>query len=86
MKIKKLPRKFQFPLMASMVLPSMLLGMSGIMAYRHLPTGADFVSSFFPAWGSAIVQVVPAALLLLVVITPLIRLFVTKVLLQPEET
>lgn len=79
--MKKFPRKFQYPLMVSMVLPNMLLGMSGIMAYRNLPIGADF----FSAWGSAIAQVVPAAILLLAVIAPLVRLFVTKVLLQPEE-
>jgi len=81
MKIKKFQRKFQYPLIASMVLPNMLLGMSGIMAYRNLPSGGDF----FSAWGVAIAQVVPAAILLLAVIAPLVRLFVTKVLLQPKE-
>jgi hypothetical protein len=79
--MKNIPRKYQYPLMVSMVLPSMLLGMSGIMAYRNLPAGANFITS----WGEAIVQVVPSALLLLVVIAPMVRLFVTKVLLQPEE-
>jgi hypothetical protein len=78
--MKKFPRKFQYPLMMSMVLPTMLLGMSGIMAYRNLPLGADF----FSAWGAAIEQVVPPALLLLAVVAPIVRLFVTKFLLQPE--
>ena len=79
--MKKFPRKFQYPLMVSMVLPTMLFGMSGIMAYRNLPLGGDFLS----AWGTAIAQVVPPALLLLVVVAPTVRLFVTKFLLQPEE-
>ncbi|GAA67009.1 DUF2798 domain-containing protein [Pseudoalteromonas arctica] len=79
--MKKFNRKFQYPLMISMVLPTMLLGMSGIIAFRNLPTGADFVS----AWGSTIVQVVPSALLLLAVVAPIVRLFVTKVLLKPEQ-
>lgn len=79
--MKKFPRKFQYPLMMSMVLPTMLLGMSGIMAYRNLPLNGDF----FGAWGAAIAQVVPPALLLLAVVAPIVRLFVTKFLLQPEE-
>jgi hypothetical protein len=79
--MKKISRKFQYPLMASMILPSMLIGMSGIMAYRNLAAGADF----FSAWGESIMQVVPPALLLLMVIAPTVRLFVTKVLLQPED-
>ena len=79
--MKKFDRKFQYPLMVSMVLPTMLFGMSGIMAFRNLPIGGDF----FSAWGAAIVQVVPSALLLLAVVAPLVRLFVTKVLLKPEQ-
>lgn len=81
MTMKKFDRKYQYPLMMSMVLPTMLLGMSGIMAFRNLPVGADF----FSAWGGAIAQVVPSALLLLVVVAPIVRLFVTKVLLKPEQ-
>ncbi|GEA61532.1 DUF2798 domain-containing protein [Vibrio comitans] len=79
--MKKFDRKFQYPLMASMVLPTMLLGMTAIMAFRNLPNGVDF----FAAWGVAIVQVVPSALLLLAVVAPLVRLFVTKALLKPEQ-
>ncbi len=79
--MKKFPRKFQYPLMMSMVLPTMLLGMSGIMAFRTLPIGGDFLA----AWGNAIAQVVPSALLLLAIVAPIVRLFVTKVLLQPEN-
>lgn len=78
--MKKFDRKFQYPLMMSMILPTMLFGMSGIMAYRALPDSGDF----FAAWGTAIAQVVPSALVLLVLVAPLVRLFVTKVLLQPE--
>lgn len=80
--MKKFDRKFQYPLMASMVLPTMLIGMSGIMAFRNLPNGGEFLS----AWGAAIVQVVPSALLLLAVVAPTVRLFVTKVLLKPEQS
>lgn len=79
--MKKFPRKFQYPLMVSMVLPTMLFGMSGIMAYRNLPEGANF----FSAWGTTIEQIVPSALLLLAVVAPTVRLFVTKVLLQPDK-
>lgn len=84
--MKKFPRKFQYPLMMSMVLPTMLLGMSGINAYRSLPAGADFFSAFFSAWGTSIAQVVPPALMLLAVVAPMVRLFVTKCLLEPEQT
>lgn len=80
--MKKINRKFQYPLMASMVLPTMLLGMTAIMSYRAMPEGAVFLD----AWMVAIGQVIPPALLLLAVVAPIVRLFVTKVLLEPEES
>lgn len=79
--MKKFPRKFQYPLMASMVLPTMLLGMTAIMSYRMLPVGGDFMAT----WGAVIGQIIPYALLLFVVVVPTVRLFVTKFLLEPEE-
>lgn len=80
--MKKFHPKHQYPLMALFMLPTMLLGMSGIMAYRNLNAG----EAFFAAWGDAIMQVVPSALLLLVVVAPMVRLFVSKFLLATHHT
>ena len=78
--MKKFPRKFQYPLMVSMVLPTMLLSMPAIMAAKNLPEGGVF----FDAWMNAIGQMLPSALLLLAIVAPTVRIFVTKVLLEPE--
>lgn len=66
--------------MVSMVLPSMLLGMPAIMVAKSLPQDASFLN----AWLEAIGLIVPSALLLLAVVAPTVRLFVNKVLLEPE--
>ncbi|MGL6313540.1 DUF2798 domain-containing protein [Vibrio sp. WXL103] len=79
--MKKFPRKFQYPLMASMVLPTMLLSMPAIMVAKTLPQDGVF----WDAWLNAVSQMVPSALLLLAVVAPTVRLFVTKVLLEPES-
>lgn len=79
--MRKFPRRFQNALITMLMMPTMLLSMSAIMAYRSMPVGSDFVS----AWGQAIAHVAPTALLLIAVVAPTIRLFVTKILLQPEE-
>lgn len=77
--MKRFPRKFQYPLMVSMVLPTMLLSMPAIIvAKTHPDNGA-----FFDAWLDAVHQIVPSALLLLFFVAPLVRLFVTKVLIEP---
>ncbi|MBC7003172.1 DUF2798 domain-containing protein [Photobacterium sp. BZF1] len=78
--MKKFPRKFQYPLMVSMVLPTMLLSMPAIMVAKSLPEGGVF----FDAWLYALGQMLPSALILLAVVAPTVRLFVTKVLLEPE--
>ncbi|GAL17596.1 MULTISPECIES: DUF2798 domain-containing protein [Vibrio] len=78
--MKKFPRKFQYPLMVSMVLPTMLLGMPAIMVAKNLPNGA----SFLDAWMNAAGQMLPSALLLLAIVAPTVRLLVTKILLEPE--
>lgn len=78
--MKKFPRKFQYPLMISMVLPTMLLGMPAIMAAKSLPQGASFID----AWLEVAGLMLPNVLLLLAVVAPTVRLFVTKVLLEPE--
>lgn len=80
--MKKFSRKYQYPLMVSMVLPSMLLGMPAIMAYRNLPADGVFIDH----WLAMLSQVVPAALMLLAVVAPSVRLFVSKVLLEPAST
>jgi len=74
----KLPRKYKYPLMISMVLPSMLLGMPAILAYKTKQPE----SSLLETWLSLIGQVIPSALLLLVIVAPLARLIVEKVLLE----
>ncbi len=79
--MKKFPRKFQYPLMMSMVLPSMLLGMPAIMAYRKL--SGDM--SFLETWLSAVAEVVPSGLMLLAIVAPLVRLLVTRILIEPEQ-
>ena len=78
--MKKFPRKFQYPLMVSMVLPTMLLSMPAIMVSKTLPVDGEF----FVAWVNAVSQMVPSALLLLAIVAPTVRLFVTKVLIEPE--
>lgn len=78
--MKKFPRKFQYPLMISIVMPSMLFGMTAIMAYKTMPADSEFLT----AWGESITQVIPTALMLLAVVAPVVRLFVSKVLLEPE--
>ncbi|SHG79320.1 hypothetical protein [Ferrimonas marina] len=80
--MKKFPRQFQYPLMVSMVLPTMLMGMPAIMAYKSLPEGGDFLA----AWGSNLASMLPSTLLLLAVVAPTVRLFVTKVLLEPANS
>lgn len=78
--MKKFPRKFQYPLMVSMVLPTMLLSMPAIMVTKTLSAEEAFLG----AWLNAVTQMVPSALLVLAVVAPMVRLFVTKVLLEPE--
>ncbi|MBM7034829.1 DUF2798 domain-containing protein [Vibrio ulleungensis] len=80
--MKKFPRKFQYPLIASMVMPTMLLSMPAILVSKHLP--AD--ESFLDAWLSAVSYMVPIALMLFAVVAPLARLIVTRVLLVPEDS
>ncbi|CZF78025.1 hypothetical protein GCE9029_00568 [Grimontia celer] len=82
--MKKLPRKFQYPLMVSMVLPIMLLSMPAIMVAKTLQENGLFSDAFLEAWLSAVSQIVPSALLVLALVAPTVRLFVTKVLLEPE--
>lgn len=79
--LKRVPRKFQYPLMISMVLPTMLLAMPAILTYQNLPEGAPFMA----AWFNTLSQVIPAALTVLVVVAPIVRLFVTRILLEPEQ-
>ncbi|AYM88846.1 MULTISPECIES: hypothetical protein [Pseudoalteromonas] len=78
--MKKIPRKYQYPLTVSMVSSSMLLGTSGVMAYKTLPDEASFIS----AWINSIEQIIPFAIMLLLVVAPTIKLLVTKILLEPE--
>lgn len=75
--MKKLPRKFQYPLMISM-----LFGMTAIMAFKTMP--AD--TSFLAVWWDSISLVIPSALMLLAIVAPTVRLFVTKVLLEPDTS
>ncbi|GGP57765.1 DUF2798 domain-containing protein [Shewanella saliphila] len=78
--MKKLNIKYKYPLMVSMVLPTMLLSMPAIIVYKNLPIGGSFLS----LWLETIAQVVPTALILLVIVAPTVRLFVTKVLIEHQ--
>ncbi|GAL13395.1 hypothetical protein JCM19233_4397 [Vibrio astriarenae] len=60
----------------------MLLSMPAIMVSKTLPVDGVF----FDAWVNAVCQMVPSALLLLAIVAPTVRLFVTKVLVEPEVT
>ncbi len=79
--MKKFSREYQYPLMASMVLPIMLLGMPAIMAYQTLP--AD--QAFLAAWTDMLTRIVPPVLGMLAVVAPSVRFFVTRVLLEPAH-
>ncbi|ATC84034.1 hypothetical protein PAGA_b0053 [Pseudoalteromonas agarivorans DSM 14585] len=50
------------------------------MAYKTLPDEASFIS----AWINSIEQIIPFAIMLLLVVAPTIKLLVTKILLEPE--
>lgn len=78
--MKKLPQKFTIPLMMLFMMPTMLLGLPAILTYRNLPEGAPFLES----WLTAVGQTVPLALALVVVAGTLIRLLVTKVLVEAK--
>ncbi len=79
--MKKLPHKFKFPLIASIMMPTMLLGMPAIMTYRNLSEGEPLLE----LWLTTVEQTVPPALLMAVVVGSLARFFVTKVLVEPHE-
>ena len=65
--------------MIAMVLPTMLPSMPAIVAAKNLPQDGVF----FDAWMAAVGQMLPTALLVFAVVAPIVRLFVTKVLLEP---
>ncbi|MFI3275611.1 MAG: DUF2798 domain-containing protein [Vibrio sp.] len=69
--------------MISMVLPTMLLSLPAIVAAKNLPQDDVFDAWIFAAWMTAIGQMLPSALLVFAVVAPIVRLFVTKVLLEP---
>ncbi|WP_350433236.1 DUF2798 domain-containing protein [Shewanella sp. H8] len=78
--MRKFPSKFKYPLMISMVLPTMLLSMPAIITYKSMPQDGEFIA----LWFDTIVQVVPSALILLAVVAPTIRVFVSTVLIEQE--
>lgn len=78
--MNNIPRKFKIPLMMSIMLPTMILGLPAIMTYRFLPDGADFISS----WMNAVGQSAPLAFLLAISVGAAANFFITKVLLEPE--
>jgi hypothetical protein len=79
--MNKIPKKFKIPLMMSIMLPTMILGLPAIMTYRLLPDGADFLSN----WINAVGQSAPLALGMALSVGFLANLFITKVLLESES-
>lgn len=80
--LKKLPHRFRIPLMASVMMPTMLLGLPAILTYRNLPAGAPFTEH----WLEAVGQTVPLALLLAVGVGSLAHFVITNLLLEPQNT
>jgi hypothetical protein len=78
--MKKLPYKYKYPLMISIVMPTMMLGLPALMTYYNLVEGALFVEQWMYTMG----QVVPSALLMLLAIAGTVRLVVTKFLLESD--
>ena len=79
--MKKLPPKFRIPLMASIMMPTMLLGLPAILTYRNLPAGAPFTEH----WLEAVGQTVPLALLLAVGVGSLAHFVISGLLHEPQE-
>ncbi|TCI01968.1 DUF2798 domain-containing protein [Corallincola luteus] len=82
--MKKLPKKFQYPLIISMVMPTMLLGMPAIFAFRQLPGDSFQFKEWVNVWQSTVVEFVPFAFLLLVIVASTARLLVTKLLIEND--
>ncbi len=54
------------------------------MVAKTLPENSVFLDACFGTWLNAVSQMVPSALLVLAFVAPMVRLFVTKALLEPE--
>ncbi len=54
------------------------------MVAKTLPENSVFLDACFGTWLNAVSQMVPSALLVLAFVASMVRLFVTKVLLEPE--
>lgn len=78
--MKKLPRKFQVPLIISIMMPTMLLGLPALMLYTNLPAG----TALFEPWLDAVSKTIPLALPMAITAGTLARLFVSKVLIEAE--
>lgn len=78
--MNKISKKYQYPIMASIILPTMLLTMTAIMAFETSPD-----NMFFTFWLEAIKNIIPPALGVFIIVTPTVRLFVTKVLIEKEQ-
>ena len=79
--MKKLPHKYKFPLTASFVMPSMLLGMPAISTWRNL----DEEALFLEQWLNAVGQTVPLALALMLTVATIARLIVSRFLVEAKE-
>lgn len=79
--MKKFPRKFKIPLMMSIMLPTMILGLPAIMTYRLLPDGGDFLSH----WLNAVGQSAPLALGMALSVGFVANMFISRVILEEEK-
>lgn len=76
--MKKLPYKYQIPMIVVILLPIMLSVMPAIMLYSTLP--AD--TPLFEPWLATVKRMVPITIPTLLIIAGSVRFFVTKWLVQ----
>jgi|GEM_PF-1577455 len=80
--MKKLPHRFTFPLMALIMMPSMLLGMPAIFILQN----GSGPLPFMDAWLYTVSQTTPWGLLMAITIGTFARLLVTRVLVEQPQS
>lgn len=81
MKMKKFNKKYQMPLTAMFMMPSMLLGLPALRLWITTPKGEPI----YDKWIETISTGAPISLLFILILFPLIRTVVTKYLIEPEK-
>ena len=76
--MKKLSPKFKIPLMVSIVMPTMLMGLPAITLFKKGVLN-------YETWTNALTQTLPIALPMFFIVAITARLIVTKLLIMPNE-